>query len=285
MRENSIVQQGITEIPMRNIPIKQLRPFENQPFQVLMDDSMYELAESVKGRGVLTPIAVRSHPEGGYEILSGHRRVKACEMAGKSQVPAKILDLDDDMAIIFLVESNIQREHLLPSEKAYAYRMRMEAMKRQGLRTNLTSSQFGTKFRTDEMLAKEMKESRNQIHRYIRLTNLIDTLLNLVDVKKVPVNAAVELSYLGTKAQADIVAIMERDEVTVSFKQAKEIRAKASDGKIAANAIASILQEREPVYGNVTLKEKNIRQYFPKGYTRRQKEAVVLSLLEQWSAV
>ena len=285
MRENSIVQQEITEIPMRNIPIKQLRPFENQPFKVLMDDSMYELAESVKGRGVLTPIAVRPHPEGGYEILSGHRRVKACEMAGKSQVPAKILDLDDDMAIIFLVESNIQREHLLPSEKAYAYRMRMEAMKRQGLRTDLTSSQIGTKFRTDEMLAKEMKESRNQIHRYIRLTNLIDTLLNLVDVKKVPVNAAVELSYLGTKAQADIVAIMERDEVTVSFKQAKEIRAKASDGKIAANAIASILQEREPVHGNVTLKEKNIRQYFPKGYTRRQMEAVVLSLLEQWSAV
>lgn len=285
MRENDIKQCAVATGSIENIPIKQLRPFENQPFQVLMDGSMYELAESVKGCGVLTPITVRPHLKGGYEILSGHRRVKACEMAGKSRVPAKILDLDDDMAIIFLVESNLQREHLLPSEKAYAYRMRMEAMKRQGLRTDLTPSQFGTKFRSDEILAKEIKESRNQIHRYIRLTNLIDALLNLVDVKKVPVNAAVELSYLGTKAQADIAAIMERDEVMVSLKQAKEIRAKAQEGKIATAAIESILQEREQIHGNVILKEKEIRQYFPEGYTKRQMEAVVLSLLEQWSAV
>ncbi len=283
MREKQMIRSKHLEEKTEKIPIDQLRPFKNHPFQVVLNEGMYELAESVKSMGVLTPIAVRPHPEGGYEILSGHRRVRACEIAGMDKVPAKILQLNDDMAVIFLVESNIQRENLLPSEKAYAYRMRLEAMKRQGLRTDLTSSQIGTKFRTDEMIAKEIRESRNQIHRYIRLTNLIYPLLDLVDTKKVPVNAAVELSYLGTKAQSDIVEIIGHDEISVSIKQAVEIRRLSRDGKIDMAAIESILKERTTKNLSLTLKENMIRKYFPKEYTKEQMENVVFALLEKWS--
>lgn len=267
---------------IERIPITELRPFENHPFKVLMDDKMAELVESIASRGVLTPITVRPHPEGGYEILSGHRRVRACEILGISKVPARVVNLNDDMAAIFLVESNFQRREWLPSEKAYAYQLRMEAMKRQGLRSDLTSSQFGTKFRADEQLANEMKESRNQIHRYIRLTNLIDPLLELVDKKKVPLNAAVELSYLGTKAQADIVEIIYRDEISVSLKQAAEIRGHSTGGKLAAVEIEAVLRKCTVTSGSITLKESRIRKYFPKEYSKEQIEKVVFSLLEYW---
>lgn len=276
-------EKGVTQNQsMESIPIMLLHPFQNHPFKVLLDESMYELVESVKSRGVLTPVAVRPYVEKGYEILSGHRRVQACKIAGISKVPAKIMNLNDDMAIIFVVDSNIQREQLLPSEKAYAYKMKMDAMKRQGLRSDLTSSQFGTKFRTDEMVAKEVKESRNQIHRYIRLTNLVYPLLDMVDEKKVPINSAVELSYLGTKAQTDIVHIINRDEISISMKQAMEIRRLSEDGKIQTATIESILREQTTNDFSITLKENRIRKYFPKDYTKRQIENVVFTLLDQW---
>lgn len=285
MWENSMAQKKASVNGTERISITELHSFENHPFKVLMDDKMVELAESIASRGVLTPITVRPHPEGGYEILSGHRRVRACEILRISKVPARVVNLNDDMVAIFLVESNFQRREWLPSEKAYAYQMRMEAMKRQGLRTDLTSSQFGTKFRSDELLAKKMKESRNQIHRYIRLTNLIDSLLALVDKKKIPLNAAVELSYLGTKAQADIVEIICRDELSVSLKQAAEIRRRSTDGKIPAVEIEAVLQELTASGGSITLKQTLIRKYFPKEYSKEQIERVVIALLQQWLKV
>lgn len=268
-----------------HLPITDLYPFENHPFQVLMDDAMTELIATISSRGILTPITVRPRPEGGYEILAGHRRVYVCKILGITKIPAYVLHLNDDMAAILLVESNIQRGEWLPSEKAYAYQMRMEAMKRQGLRTDLTSSQIGTKFRSDELLAKKMKESRNQIHRYIRLTNLIDSLLALVDKKKIPLNAAVELSYLGTKAQADIFEIICRDEISVTLKQAVEMRARSVEGKLAVSEIEAILWERTATRGSITLKESLIRKYFPKEYSKEQIEKIVFGLLEQWLKV
>lgn len=270
MQKRSMAQQQVPRVRSDDILITQLYPFENHPFKVVTDEKMMELATSIKDRGILTPITVRPDAEGSYEILSGHRRVCACEIIGKTTVPANILELNDDMAAIFLVESNIQREAWLPSEKAYAYQMRMEAMKRQGLRSDLTLSQIGTKFRTDELLAKEMKESRNQIHRYIRLTNLVDSLLALVDRKEIPLNAAVELSYLGSKAQTDIFEIICRDEISVSLKQAIELRSRSKDGKISVAEIEAILQERTAAGGSITLKRTLIRKYFPKEYSKEQ---------------
>lgn len=285
MRENCMAQKKSSAGGIVHLPITELHAYWNHPFKVLMDDKMVELVESIANRGVLTPITVRPHPEGGYEILSGHRRVCACEVLGIAKVPARIVNLNDDMAAIFLVESNFQRREWLPSEKAYAYQMRMEAMKRQGLRTDLTSSQIGTKLRTDEQLAKEMKESRNQIHRYIRLTNLVDSLLDMVDAKRLPLNAAVELSYLGSKAQTDIFEIICRDEISVSLKQAVELRRRSKDGKISVAEIEAILQERTAAGGSITLKQTLIRKYFPREYSKEQIENVVIALLEQWLKV
>ena len=282
MRENCMAQKKSSAGEIVHLPITELHAYWNHPFQVLMDDAMTELIATISRRGILTPITVRPRPEGGYEILSGHRRVYACTILGIAKIPAYVLHLNDDMAAILLVESNIQRGEWLPSEKAYAYQMRMEAMKRQGLRTDLTSSQIGTKFRSDELLAKKMKESRNQIHRYIRLTNLVDSLLALVDRKEIPLNAAVELSYLGSKAQTDIFEIICRDEISVSLKQAIELRSRSKDGKISVAEIEAILQERTAAGGSITLKRTLIRKYFPKEYSKEQIENVVIALLEQW---
>ena len=278
----SVINTHNEEIALLNI--SSLIPYEDQPFKVLLDESMTELVQSINERGILTPIVVRPHTDGGYEILSGHRRVKACEIAGKNKIPAVIRDFDDDMAAIFLVDSNIQRDNILPSEKAYAYRLKLEAMKRQGCRTDLTSAQIGRKSGVEsrELLAEQVGESRNQISRYIRLTNLIDRLLDKVDEKKIPVNAAVELSYLGTKAQADIVEIMEYDEVSVSLKQAEKIRKNSKEGKIPIEEIARILNEDETKKVSFTLKNDKIRKYFPEGYSKKQIEEIVISLLEEW---
>ena len=266
------------------LPISQLRPFENQPFKVLMDESMAELVESIKSQGVLTPITVRLHSGGGYEILSGHRRVKACQLIGLSMAPAKILELNDDMAIIFLVDSNIQRERSLPSEKAFAYKMKLDAMRRQGLRTDLiTSPQFGTKYRADEAVAKECGESRNQVQRYIRLTHIVYQLLDMVDAKKLSVNAAVELSYLGTKAQSDVAQIIVRDEIRVTIKQAVQIRSLSKDGKIDFCVIEKALQQHNAAKMNITLKEPKIRKYFPREYSKKEIENVVIGLIKQWA--
>ena len=278
----SVINTHNEEIALLNI--SNLIPFEDQPFKVLLDDSMTELVQSINERGILTPIVVRPLKSGDYEILSGHRRVKACEIAGKNKIPAVIRDFDDDMAAIFLVDSNIQRDNILPSEKAYAYRLKLEAMKRQGCRTDLTSDQFGRKSGVEsrELLAEQVGESKIRISRYIRLTNLIDRLLDKVDEKKIPVNAAVELSYLGTRAQADIVEIMEYDEVSISLKQAEKIRKSSKEGKIPIEEITRILNEDETKKVSFTLKNDKIRKYFPEGYSKKQIEEVVISLLEEW---
>ena len=199
-------QRNTEEI--KPVPISELKPFTEQPFKVKLDEAMDALVESIKQCGVLTPVIARPHKDGGYEILSGHRRVKACELAGITDIPVVVKNLDDDTATILLVDSNLQREHILPSEKAFAYQMKLEAMKRQGARTDLTSSQIATKLekgRSDVELGEQVGESKDQIRRYIRLTNLIDPILDMVDNNQIAMNAAVEISYLGSKEQAAVV--------------------------------------------------------------------------------
>ncbi len=259
---------------VQKLPVSQLKPFEEQPFKVLLDESMDELVESIKESGVLSPIIARPHKDGGYEILSGHRRAKACEIAGIKNVPVIVKNLDDDTATILLVDSNLQREHILPSEKAYAYRLKMEAMKRQGKRTKL---------RADEQLAQQTGESRNQIQRYIRLTELIDPLLEMVDEKKLPLNAAVELSYLGSKAQSDVFKSIERNEITPSIEQSAKIRRISDDGLLSAKLIDKVIREQKPEKIRITLKEDKLRQYFPEEFTPKQIEDTIMELIANWA--
>ena len=268
---------------IKPVAISELKPFEEQPFKVLLDESMDELVESIKQSGVLSPVVARPHPEGGYEILSGHRRVKACEIAGITEIPVVIKDLDDDTATILLVDSNLQREHILPSEKAKAYQMKLDAMKRQGERTDLTSAQFGQKSEhklSKEILAEQVGESRNQIQRYIRLNNLIDPLLEMVDNNEIALNAAVELSYLGTKAQAEVVSAIEVEEGAPSIEQSKKLRRFYEDGNLNPEVVLSIMQEQKPEKIKITFDEEKIKRYFPKGYTKQQIENEIIKLLE-----
>lgn len=271
---------------VQKLPVSQLKPFEEQPFKVLLDKSMDELAESIKESGVLSPIIARPHKDGGYEILSGHRRVKACEMAGIKNVPVIVKNIDDDAAAILLVDSNLQRENILPSEKAYAYRMKLEAIKRQGKRNDLTCDQFGHKFenrKSVEIMAENMPDSRNQIQRYIRLTELIDPLLNLVDEKRLPLNAAVELSYLGSKAQSQVAQSIERNETVPSIEQSAKIRRCAEDGHISDKMIDNIIREQKTEKFRITLKEDKLRKYFPRNFTPKQMEDTIIELIKNWA--
>ena len=269
---------------IKPIAIGELKPFEQQPFKVLLDESMDELVESIKQSGVLSPVVVRPHKDGGYEILSGHRRVKACEIAGITEVPTVIKDLDDDTATILLVDSNLQRENILPSEKAFAYQMKLEAMKRKSGRPSQENySQIGNNFSeatSSDQFAKEVGESKNQIFRYIRLTNLIDPILEMVDSKAIALNAAVELSYLGTKEQVEVHKAIESEDGAPSIEQAKKIRRFFDDGKLNPDVILSIMQEEKPEKIKITLGEDKLKKYFPKGYTKQQIEAEILRLLE-----
>lgn len=269
---------------IKPIAIGELKPFEQQPFKVLLDESMDELVESIKQSGVLSPVVVRPHKDGGYEILSGHRRVKACEIAGITEVPTVIKDLDDDTATILLVDSNLQRENILPSEKAFAYQMKLEAMKRKAGRPSQENySQIGNNFfeaTSSDQFAKEVGESKNQIFRYIRLTNLIDPILEMVDNKQIALNAAVEISYLGTKEQVEVHKTIESEDGAPSIEQAKKIRRFFDDGKLNPDVILSIMQEEKPEKIKITLGEDKLKKYFPKGYTKQQIEAEILRLLE-----
>lgn len=285
MKENSkrnISVSGKAEQGIRKIHISELKSAEIRPFKVKMDETLIELAESIRLNGVLEPITVRKHKKGGYEILSGYRRVEACKLAKVIKIPAVIKDLDDDNAIILMVDSNLHREKILPSEKGYAYKLKLDALKRQGKRSDLTSSQIGTKLRADELLAKSVGESRNQIQRYIRLTNLIDVLLDMVDQDVIPINAAVELSYLGSKAQADIADIIEKDEVKLTINQAMKIKQISKEGKVSYDALELILNEEKAEKRNITLKEKKLKKYFPENYSKKQIENIVFQLLEFW---
>ena len=269
---------------IKPIKLEELKPFTEQPFKVLEDESMDELVESIKQSGVLSPIVTRPHPDGGYEILSGHRRARACEIAGISEIPAVIKNLDDDTAIILLVDSNLQREHILPSEKAKAYEMKLEAMKRKAGRPSKENSvQIGQNFSpidSRKELAEQTGESSVQIQRYIRLTNLIDPILEMVDTKEIAMNAAVELSYLGSKAQHDILEAMESEDTAPSIEQAKKIRRFNDEGRLSPDVILSIMQEQKPEKIKITLGEDKLKKYFPKGYTKEQIEAEILRLLE-----
>ena len=271
---------------IKPIAITDLKPFEQQPFKVLLDESMDELVESIKQSGVLSPIVARPHSDGGYEILSGHRRVKACEIAGISEVPVVIKDLDDDTATILLVDSNLQREHILPSEKAFAYQMKLEAMKRKAGRPSIeNSAQFGMNFsgkQSSDILAEQVGESRNQIQRYIRLTNLIDPILDMVDDKEIALNAAVELSYLGSKEQSDVLDVIGIEATSPSIEQAKKIRRFYDEGNLSRNVVLSIMQEQKPEKVKITFEEKDLKKYFPKNYTKQQIEDTILKLLENW---
>ena len=271
---------------IKPVPLSELKPFEQQPFKVILDESMDELVDSIKQSGVLTPVIARPHKDGGYEILSGHRRVKACELAGITEIPVVVKNLDDDTATILLVDSNLQREHILPSEKAFAYQMKLEAMKRKaGRPLKENASQIATNFekgRSDVELAEQVGESKDQIRRYIRLTNLIDPILQMVDDNQIAMNAAVELSYLGSKEQAAVMQSIEKEDTSPSIAQAKKIRKFHQDGKLNEAVIDSIMMEQKPETIKITLGEDKLKKYFPKSYTKAKMEEIILKLLDKW---
>lgn len=266
---------------VQDIPIAEIDGFPDHPFHVDMDDAMSEMVESVKRFGVLSPVVARQKEDGRYELISGHRRKKACELAGIDKMPVIVRNMDRDEAIIFMVDSNLQRERLLPSEKAFSYKMRLEAMKRQGQRTDLTSSPLGTKLRSDTELAQRAGESRNQIQRYIRLTELMPDLLQMVDEGKIAFRPAVELSYLTKEEQASLHEAMESEDCTPSLAQAIKIKKFSQEGRLSDDVILSILSEEKSNQREVyRLPKERIDKYFPKGTPSEKVEEIICKALE-----
>ena len=271
---------------VQEIPLSELHPFEGHPFRVVDDDDMMKTVESVRDFGVLTPAIVRPDPDGGFEIISGHRRHRASELAGKETMPAIVRDLDDDAAIILMVDANLQRETILPSERAYAYKMKLDAMNHQGSRTDLTCSQVGNKLegrKSSEIMAEEMGTSKNQIFRYIRLTELIPEILDMVDNGQIKFNPAVELSYLAREEQQDFLSAMDYAQAAPSLSQAQRINKLAQEGECTLDAMCEIMNEvKKGELDRVTFKTDSLRKYFPKSYTSKQMEDKIIQLLEQW---
>lgn len=271
---------------VQEIPLSELHPFEGHPFRVVDDDDMMKTVESVRDFGVLTPAIVRPDPDGGFEIISGHRRHRASELAGKETMPAIVRDLDDDAAIILMVDANLQRETILPSERAYAYKMKLDAMNHQGSRTDLTCSQVGNKLegrKSSEIMAEEMGTSKNQIFRYIRLTELIPEILDMVDNGQIKFNPAVELSYLAREEQQDFLSAMDYAQAAPSLSQAQRIKKLAQEGECTLDAMCEIMNEvKKGELDRVTFKTDSLRKYFPKSYTSKQMEDKIIQLLEQW---
>lgn len=268
---------------VQQIPIGELFPFKNHPFKVLDDDSMSDTVESVKQYGVLSPLIARPRPKGGYEIISGHRRQHAAELAGLETLPVIVRQMDDDAAIILMVDSNLQREHILPSERAFAYKMKLDAMKNQGTRSDLTSTQVVSKLRSNEKLGAENNQSRETVRRFIRLTNLIPELLDMVDNKTVSFNPAVELSYLSPEQQQEVIRAMDDTQNFPSVSQAKRIKKLAQDGTFSTETIVAIMgEEKKSELDTVTIKNDTLRKYFPRSYTPKQMEDTIIKLLEQW---
>lgn len=265
------------------IALFQLHPFQNHPFQVRDDQAMQETADSIRKYGVLVPAIARPDPNGGYELIAGHRRHRASQLAGKETMPVIIRELDDDAATIIMVDSNLQRETLLPSERAFAYKMKLEAMKHQGERIDLTSSQLGTKLRADEILAQQAGSSRNQIQRYIRLTELIPELLELVDECKIALNPAYELSFLKKEEQTKLLDAMESEQTTPSLSQAQRLKKFSQEGYLSLDVMRVILsEEKKSEVDRVTLTSDTLRKYFPKSYTPQRMQDTIIKLLEQW---
>ena len=268
---------------VQQIPIGELFPFKNHPFKVLDDESMQRTVESVEQYGVLSPLIARPRPEGGYEIISGHRRQHAAQLAGLDTLPVIVRKMSDDAAVILMVDSNLQREHILPSERAFAYKMKLEALKNQGARSDLTSSQIGTKLRADEKVAQDSGESRNQIQRFIRLTNLVPELLDMVDEKKIAFNPAVELSYLDESQQRDFLEAMEDTQNAPSLSQAQQLKKMAQQGEFSYEKAFDVMgQEKKSEKDTVTIKNETLRKYFPRSYTPKQMEEKIIQLLDAW---
>lgn len=278
-------RQADAQERVQSLPLDRLMPFPNHPFKVLDDEKMQETVESIKERGVLVPILVRPTNDGNFEIISGHRRHHASLLAGKTEIPAIVREMDDDTAILLMVDSNLQREELLPSEKAFAYKMKLDAMKRQGQRTDLTCARIAHKsdgIKSRDILAEQVGESKDQIRRYIRLTSLIPDLLNRVDNKTIAFNAAVEVSYLTEPEQKMLCDAIEREECTPNLKQARRLKQFSQDGKLDENVIDAIMTEEKPIEDKLVLKGDVLAKYFPKTYTPSQKQKDIVKLLEDW---
>lgn len=265
------------------IALTELFPFKDHPFKVKDDEAMAETAESIKEYGVLVPAIARPRDEGGYELVAGHRRHRASELAGLETMPVLVRNLDDDAATIIMVDSNLQRENILPSERAFAYKLKLDAIKRQGERSDLTSRQVGEKLWSVEELAKNAPDSQRQIHRYIRLTELIPELLDMVDDKKIAFNPAVELSYLKPEEQTNLLEAMDMEQATPSLSQAQRLKKFSAEGKCTLEAMCAIMsEEKKGEVDKVTLSSDKLRKYFPKSYTPQKMEETILKLLETW---
>ncbi|WP_394523513.1 ParB/RepB/Spo0J family partition protein [Lacrimispora sp. JR3] len=265
------------------IALTELFPFKDHPFKVKDDEAMANTAESIKGYGVLVPAIARPRDEGGYELVAGHRRHRASELAGLETMPVIVRNLDDDAATIIMVDSNLQRENILPSERAFAYKLKLDAIKRQGERTDLTSRQVGEKLLSVEELAKNAPDSQRQIHRFIRLTELIPELLDMVDDKKIAFNPAVELSYLKPEEQTNLLEAMDMEQATPSLSQAQRLKKFSAEGKCTLEAMCAIMsEEKKGELDKVTLSSDKLRKYFPKSYTPQKMEETILKLLETW---
>ena len=275
-------RQADAQERVQSLPLDRLMPFPNHPFKVLDDEKMQETVESIKERGVLVPILVRPTNDGNFEIVSGHRRHHASLLAGKTEIPAIVREMDDDTAILLMVDSNLQREELLPSEKAFAYKMKLDAIKRQGKRTDLTSAQIVPKLQARDIVAHDAGVNRMEVTRYVRLTNLVPDLLDRVDNKTMAFNAAVEVSYLTEPEQKMLCEAIEREECTPNLKQARRLKQFSQDGKLDENVIDAIMTEEKPIEDKLVLKGDVLAKYFPKTYTPSQKQKVIVKLLEDW---
>ena len=266
-----------------DIPLAELHPFKNHPFKVTDDESMLETAESINKHGVLVPVIARPREEGGYELISGHRRKRASELAGKETLPCIVRNLDDDAATIIMVDSNIQRENILPSERAFAFKLKMEAIKRQGARSDLTSTQVAQKLSAVKV-GDDAGISKDQVRRFIRLTELVPELLDMVDTKKIAFNPAVELSYLMPHEQVQLMEAMDMEQATPSLSQAQRLKKYSQDGKLTFDVMTAIMsEEKKGEPDKVTLTGEKLKKYFPKSYTPQQMEETIIKLLEGWS--
>ena len=271
---------------IQEIPLSELHPFRNHPFKVKDDEAMMETADSIKQYGVLVPAIARPDPEGGYELVAGHRRHRASELAEKETMPVIVRDLDDDAATIIMVDSNLQRESLLPSERAFAYKMKLDAMKHQGERVDLTCSQVGNKLegkKSSEILAEQVGQSKNQIFRYIRLTELIPELLDMVDEKKIALNPAYELSFLKKEEQVNLLDAMDSEQATPSLSQAQRLKKYSQEGHLTLDMMRVIMgEEKKSDLDRVTFTSDTLRKYFPKSYTPQRMQETIIKLLEAW---
>ena len=271
---------------IQEIPLSELHPFKNHPFKVKDDEAMMVTADSIKQYGVLVPAIARPDPEGGYELVAGHRRHRASELAEKETMPVIVRDLDDDAATIIMVDSNLQRESLLPSERAFAYKMKLEAMKHQGDRVDLTCSQVGNKLegkKSSEILAEQVGQSKNQIFRYIRLTELIPELIDMVDEKKIALNPAYELSFLKKEEQVDLLDAIDSEQATPSLSQAQRLKKYSQEGHLTLDMMRVIMgEEKKSDLDRVTFTSDTLRKYFPKSYTPQRMQETIIKLLEAW---